>query len=212
MCSQLRARIEVCTPTGCPLTSLDVDTDDVRWLSRTIGRSGKRIDLLASTRTLSPDNEGISPEFTYDTITVYRVETDANECLCRTVECANVPIECVDIAGDCLYYTLYPSSRDELRSVLEELRTSAESVRLIQLTSDATVDDSVSHDIIDMNRLTDRQREVLRTAYRMGYFSYPREATAEEVADALDIAASTVHKHLVSALGNLFDSLYTADS
>ncbi|MDQ2050167.1 helix-turn-helix domain-containing protein [Natronolimnohabitans sp. A-GB9] len=46
----------------------------------------------------------------------------------------------------------------------------------------------------------------------MGYFSYPRETTAEEIADALDIATSTVHKHLVAALGNLFDSLYPVDT
>ena len=47
-----------------------------------------------------------------------------------------------------------------------------------------------------LDELTVRQREVLETAYRAGYFSWPRESTAEEVAEALGIARSTVHAHL----------------
>lgn len=212
MCSQLRARIKVRAPSGCPLTSLEVDTDHVQLLSRTIDHAGKRIDLLASKRDIPTEHDAISSEFTDGATTIYRVETDTNDCICRTVECSGIPIECVDIDEDGLYYTVYPSSRDELRTVLARLRKCAESVQLVQLTADTTVGEETSYNTIDMNRLTERQREVLRTAHRMGYFSYPRETTAEEIADALDIATSTVHKHLVAALGNLFDSLYPVDT
>jgi predicted DNA binding protein len=45
-------------------------------------------------------------------------------------------------------------------------------------------------------RLTDRQRAVLRTAYLSGYFASPRESTSEEVAKTLDIAGSTLLYHL----------------
>jgi len=38
------------------------------------------------------------------------------------------------------------------------------------------------------DRLTNKQQEVLRTAYLSGYFSWPRQSTAEECADALGIA------------------------
>lgn len=47
--------------------------------------------------------------------------------------------------------------------------------------------------------LTDRQHQVLRTAYFAGYFESPRAATAEEVADALDISSATLHHHLRAA-------------
>ncbi|WP_436907918.1 bacterio-opsin activator domain-containing protein [Halosimplex marinum] len=47
-----------------------------------------------------------------------------------------------------------------------------------------------------LDELTARQREVLEAAYRAGYFAWPRESTAEEVADALGVAPSTVHAHL----------------
>jgi PAS domain S-box-containing protein len=44
--------------------------------------------------------------------------------------------------------------------------------------------------------LTDRQRTALRTAYRAGYFEWPRESTAEEVADSMGISSPTLHSHL----------------
>jgi DNA-binding CsgD family transcriptional regulator len=44
--------------------------------------------------------------------------------------------------------------------------------------------------------LTDRQREVLATAREAGYYEWPRETTAEELAARLDISAPTLHKHL----------------
>jgi len=47
--------------------------------------------------------------------------------------------------------------------------------------------------------LTDRQRSVLETAYKQGYYDWPRDHTAEEIAESLDIASSTLHQHLRSA-------------
>ncbi|RAW44474.1 hypothetical protein DQW50_14045 [Halorubrum sp. 48-1-W] len=44
--------------------------------------------------------------------------------------------------------------------------------------------------------LTERQRSVLETAYEEGYYDWPREHTAEEVAESLDIASATLHQHL----------------
>jgi len=50
-----------------------------------------------------------------------------------------------------------------------------------------------------LDDLTDRQREVLEAAYQAGYFSWPRESTAEEVAESLGLASSTLHAHLRKA-------------
>jgi len=44
--------------------------------------------------------------------------------------------------------------------------------------------------------LTDRQREVLDVAVDLGYYSVPREATAEHVAAAVGCAPSTASEHL----------------
>ena len=61
-----------------------------------------------------------------------------------------------------------------------------------------------------LDDLTDRQAEALEAAYRAGYFGWPRDSTAEEVATVLDISAPTLHAHLRKAeeqiLADLFDS------
>ncbi|MFC6835481.1 bacterio-opsin activator domain-containing protein [Halomarina ordinaria] len=49
------------------------------------------------------------------------------------------------------------------------------------------------------DELTDRQRTTLETAYYAGYFEWPRDSTAEDVAERLDVSSPTVHKHLRAA-------------
>lgn len=51
----------------------------------------------------------------------------------------------------------------------------------------------------DETSMTERQREALEAAFRAGYFDWPRESTAEEVATSLDIASATLHSHLRKA-------------
>ncbi|ELY52884.1 bacterio-opsin activator domain-containing protein [Natronococcus jeotgali] len=45
-------------------------------------------------------------------------------------------------------------------------------------------------------RLTDRQEAALRAAYSGGYYDWPRESTAEEIADAMGVSSPTLHSHL----------------
>jgi PAS domain S-box-containing protein len=48
-------------------------------------------------------------------------------------------------------------------------------------------------------RLTDRQRTVLETAYAMGFFAVPRKCAGRDVAESLGITTSTFHQHLRKA-------------
>jgi len=59
------------------------------------------------------------------------------------------------------------------------------------------------------NRLTDRQLEVLETAYEAGYFEWPREKDGGEVAERLDITQPTMNKHLRLAERKTFEELLT---
>ncbi|QLG63624.1 helix-turn-helix domain-containing protein [Halorarum salinum] len=58
--------------------------------------------------------------------------------------------------------------------------------------------------------LTDRQREVARTATRMGYYETDG-ASAEEVAAELDISPSTLSTHLRRATAKVFGQLFRED-
>lgn len=58
-----------------------------------------------------------------------------------------------------------------------------------------------------LDGLTDRQREVLQTAFDLGYFEVPRKVSTEEIGDALGIDPSTVAEHLQRAERNVFKNL-----
>jgi predicted DNA binding protein/PAS domain-containing protein len=56
--------------------------------------------------------------------------------------------------------------------------------------------------------ITDRQREALEAAFRAGYFDWPRESTAEEVAASLEISSATLHGHLRKAENRLLSTFF----
>ncbi|QLD87016.1 helix-turn-helix domain-containing protein [Natronomonas halophila] len=56
------------------------------------------------------------------------------------------------------------------------------------------------------NGLTDRQREALAAAHEMGYFEVPRRSSLGDVADALDISASSLSERLRRAQSSLVES------
>lgn len=58
------------------------------------------------------------------------------------------------------------------------------------------------------DQLTERQLEVLRTAYLSGYFSWPRRTTAEECAEALGIAQPTFSQHIRVAQEKVVGGLF----
>jgi hypothetical protein len=60
---------------------------------------------------------------------------------------------------------------------------------------------------VDRSDLTERQREVLATAYEAGYFDHPKGANAGEVATSLDIDRSTFSEHIAAAQRKLLSSL-----
>ncbi|RXK51096.1 bacterio-opsin activator domain-containing protein [Halorientalis pallida] len=58
------------------------------------------------------------------------------------------------------------------------------------------------------DRLTDRQENVLRTAFFADYFESPRGSTAEEVAEALGITGPTLLHHLRAGQRKLLDEFF----
>lgn len=59
--------------------------------------------------------------------------------------------------------------------------------------------------------LTERQMEIVRTASSMGYYEVPRQASSEEIADAVGLDASTVSEHLQRAQRNIVEEVLGPD-
>lgn len=58
------------------------------------------------------------------------------------------------------------------------------------------------------NHLTERQCEVLQTAFEAGYYDWPRECSGEEIAADLDISSATFSEHISAAERNLLSHLF----
>ena len=138
---------------------------------------------------------------------VYRYDRPRDgECACRIIEELDCPIADARAEDGVLLLTLHLPDLERLRDVVSALDGTAERVEVRYLVQGASRGDGVSdRTLVDRGRLTDRQCEVLRTAYRMGYFERPRDANARDVADALDIAPSTFAEHLAAAQRKLLE-------
>jgi predicted DNA binding protein len=62
-----------------------------------------------------------------------------------------------------------------------------------------------------LDELTERQRATIEAAYRAGYFEWPRDSTAEEVADSMDVSSATVHHHLRKAEKQILSRFFTEE-
>ncbi|WP_227357376.1 bacterio-opsin activator domain-containing protein [Haladaptatus salinisoli] len=80
----------------------------------------------------------------------------------------------------------------------------------IELRAKQTLDQSIEHDLYSkfLEELTERQLEVIQTAYYSGYFESPRRSTGEEVAETLEISPPAFYKHARTVQRKLFTTLF----
>jgi hypothetical protein len=66
--------------------------------------------------------------------------------------------------------------------------------------------------ISPLNQLTEKQRNVLITAYRMGYYDVPRTTSAQEIAKKLGLVDATVVEHLRKAEQRLIRQIIDSEN
>ncbi|WP_096390989.1 bacterio-opsin activator domain-containing protein [Halopenitus persicus] len=95
----------------------------------------------------------------------------------------------------------------DLRKVTELVR---EAFSDVELRSKRTLDRAPDHDRSArvLADVTDRQLEVVRTAYYSGFFESPREHTGEEVAETLDISPPAFYRHVRTVQRKVFGALF----
>jgi len=62
-----------------------------------------------------------------------------------------------------------------------------------------------------LDALSERQEEILRTAYRAGYYDYPRSVDSADLAERFEIEPTTVNEHLRVAESKLMTRLAVLD-
>ena len=80
----------------------------------------------------------------------------------------------------------------------------------VELRSKQTLDQASESNLYSrfLDELTDRQLEVIQTAYYSGFFESPRESTGEDVAETLGISPPAFHKHVRTVQRKLFSVLF----
>jgi GAF domain-containing protein/DNA-binding CsgD family transcriptional regulator len=96
-----------------------------------------------------------------------------------------------------------------VRDFVEAFTSAHEDVEVLAQRSTPEGAGDVRSGFVD--RLTDRQREVMRVAYHAGFFDWPRESTGEDIADTLGVSPPTVHKHIRAVERKLIGAVLEAD-
>lgn len=115
------------------------------------------------------------------------------------VECGAIPRSITVTAAEVAVVVELPATTD-VRTFVDRFEETYPETDLIARRDKERSDRSpVAFETLLVAELTDRQLEVLQTAYHSGYFSWPRERTGEEVAESLDITQPTFNGHLRAA-------------
>jgi len=88
-------------------------------------------------------------------------------------------------------------------------RLVGESFADVDLRAKQTLDQTADHSLYSkfLDALTERQLEVIQTAYYSGYFESPRESTGEDVAATLGISPPAFYQHARTVQRKLFETL-----
>lgn len=201
----VRAELVFPDPEGCPVAEASAATgepmQEVTWAA-----TGE--ETVVEQFRSGCELEEFDQVFDYGAQQVYQFEREADRgCVCERIEELMGPITESYARDGNLYVTLHVSDVDGLREIMCTLREQFGAVSIEYLVQGRDEEDESELVPVDVRQLTGRQQEVLETAHEMGYFAYPREANASDVADELGIESSTFTEHLNAAQSKLLGEL-----
>jgi len=217
MGSGIRAELRVDADGACPVVEAAKAAGSPTFsISRAVDPSGTgrvtaefMLDGVAGEGLA--DDEDVDAVFTYGSKTVYRITHGRHvDCPCESVERFDCPIVDAHTRDGLLYLVFHAADMQQLREIITALRAEYPQVDICRLLRSEDEDGGNDLVFVDRGRLTARQREVLETAHRRGYFEHPKGANAGEVADALGISRSTFTEHLAAAQTKLLDAILDA--
>ncbi|WP_433630173.1 helix-turn-helix domain-containing protein [Halomicrococcus sp. NG-SE-24] len=198
--------LKISNPSTCQVAAASEPNATVTRVSRTMlpnddGHVTEELEVEQS----SGDEVAAAP--VHRSNGVFRLQRPVGQgCACELVERYDCPVRSIHADDGELSLSFYAEELRTVRQVVTDLKESCDGVHIQRLYH---ADEGETRDLVyvDRDQFTDRQREVLRTAHKMGYFAYPKEANACEVAAALGITSTTFAEHLSNAQAKLLDHL-----
>ncbi len=208
MAEGLHVELAVSCRSHCPVAEASAGVDGgIGDVSQAVV-AGERLDEYRVPR----GTEGAvgTPVFATEDEVVYRASRPCGTgCPCERIEAVGCPTTSVRAVDGRLVVSFYAPDRSTVRRVVESLREAFD-VELRRLVASGRDESRSDTTVVDRARLTDRQREVIETAHRMGYFAYPRRATAETVAATLGVSPSAFAETLRAAERAVLDEFLPA--
>jgi len=127
----------------------------------------------------------------------------------RTLVDQGARLERVEFTAECAEATVSVAPGTDVREFVERFRSRYPDAQLIARTERQDPERLASGPRGALTeRLTDRQLEVLQTAYLSGFYEWPRATTGEELASMLDVSQPTVNRHLRVGQRKLFGLVF----
>lgn len=186
---------------SCPVVQESVENDSgVREVNKMpLGHDSGVVEEVIFDEEIESANESFEELFSTSELSIYQFNrTESHNCACDDIEeIIEHPISKVQVKNGALYITIHIDEIDDLQSVVDTLEDSFESVSVCKIDH-SDVKKTEDPMTFDRQKLTQRQREVFRTAHEMGYFKHNNQANASDIAEELDIAVSTFSEHMNS--------------
>lgn len=207
----IRAELRVEDPGGCPVAAVSGESDgSATGVARSQRlENGQVVEEFTAVETPPSGTDAADRIFDTENGARYRFVRETSGCVCEIIEAEGTPVTDIRAEKGALIVDIHAASTEKLRDIVSSLRETYDNVSLESLSQQGN-GDCAEFVLVDRERLTSRQREVVETALRMGYFDYPKGANAGEVADELGISRATFAEHLAAAESKLFGAALDA--
>ncbi len=202
MSAGIRATVELPDPAPCPIADVSRRTDAVidrvwRSVPPADATPVSEFEVEAASQ---PEHPACDPVLSLGDRHLLRYDHDGGDaCPCECLGGLGCPIQRYVATAGRLRLVFNAGDYEELQTAVQTLLDRYPDLDVRRLVRSPAADETQDSVFVDRGRLTDRQLEVLQTAYDMGYFDRPRGANASEVAAELDLDPSTVAEHLAAA-------------
>ncbi|WP_247728771.1 helix-turn-helix domain-containing protein [Halovivax limisalsi] len=211
MASGIRVTVTFETPYGCPIGRFSERADgsvDQPSTSVSDGESGAVVTEFLADADVDTADLPCEAVFSYGSRTLYRTPHGEFDCPCTCLGTYGCPMHRYAADDGELTLVFHAETFERLQTVMAEFRERYPSVDVRQMLRPPLEGTREERVFVNRAALTDRQREVLETAYERGYFERPKGANATEIAGTLGISQSTFTEHLVTAQRKLLDDIF----
>lgn len=206
----IRAEVRIERPETCEVAPVS-ETREVGEVVRSSTAAGTTVEFTVE-EPVAGEALDADPVFRSGARTVFRLSTDhESACVCEYVERLGCPVRDHTVVDGTVTVAFLVADVENLQRVIRDLKATFEGVGIRRLTRSECVEGDRDLVYVDRSALTARQRDVLCSAHRMGYFAHPRRTNARDVAESLDIAPATFREHLAAAQRKLMDAVLERD-